>query len=1002
MKADVRKTGISVLGDCRWGTHFCLFYHTPEDLIDILVPYFQAGLKNQELCLWVSAEPLPVEAARSALAQGIEGLEDHLRQGQIEILDYTSWSTPSGRLEADRVLQGWAEKERQAIDRGWEGLRLIWHPCWWEKEDWKALAQYEAMVEAVIGQYRMVALCTYSLDHCEAAEIMDVVANHQFALMNREGQWRIIESGERRRAEQRIHLQAAALEAVGNGVVITDREGTILWVNPAFTRLTGYTREESIGQNPRLLKSGKHDRSLYRDLWESILSGNPWRGELTNRRKDGSLYVEEMVITPVLREDGEMGHFIAVKQDITERRRAEEELQRHRKFLEVLIEKAPVGIAVVRGPDHRHLLANSAYRAIPGRPGAPVIDRTIAEVFPAEVLGGYRGLLERVYRTGETVGVREYEILPGPGQEPTYWNADHVPLRGPDGRIEAVLILAHEVTEEVRASRRLGFLAITGAALASSLDYETTLQSVARLVVPTLADWCSVDLVDRKDGTLQQVAVAHTDPTKESLIRELRRVYPFDPDRPYGVSHVIRTGESELVPEVTDTWRETHAQSAEMLRLFRALDFKSYMIVPLQARDSTLGTITLMFSVSERRYGPPDLALAEELARRAALAIDNAWLYREIQEASRRKDEFLAMLSHELRNPLAAIAGAIQVLRKGAAEDPILRVAQETAERQTGQMKRLLDDLLDVSRITQGKIALGKQPVELAEIVDHAVQASRPLIQDRRHRLTVSLPQEPLRLEADPVRLEQVFINLLSNAAKYTPPGGQIWLSVGREGDQAILRVRDNGIGIAPELLPRIFDLFVQADRSLDRAEGGLGIGLTLVRELVAMHGGQVDAQSDGLGKGSEFVVQLPLADRERQRGEPPGPPSDALRSSARRILLVDDNEDAAVMLAMLLEMTGHEVRIVYDGPSALVMAGEYRPEVVLLDIGMPGMDGYEVARRLRRQEALPQMRLIALTGYGQEEDRQRAREAGFDHYLTKPIHLPQLLGLLSEVPEGP
>jgi CheY-like chemotaxis protein/anti-sigma regulatory factor (Ser/Thr protein kinase) len=325
---------------------------------------------------------------------------------------------------------------------------------------------------------------------------------------------------------------------------------------------------------------------------------------------------------------------------------------------------------------------------------------------------------------------------------------------------------------------------------------------------------------------------------------------------------------------------------------------------------------------------------------------------------------------------------------------PLERVA-EMLERQVNHMVRLVDDLLEVSRITRGKIELRKEPIEVAAIVRSAVETSRPLIEAARHQLALSIPPEPLTLEGDHVRLAQVFANLLNNAAKYTEPGGQIWLSVRRAGDQVVISVRDTGVGIAPHMLSHVFEMFTQIDRDAGRAQGGLGIGLTLVKNLVELHGGTVQAFSDGAGCGSEFVVRLPLLVRRVQpnlRG-PERRPAGVL--PPRRVLVVDDNRDAAQSLAMLLSLLGAEVHVAFNGPEALDALAGYKPDVVLLDIGMPGMDGHEVARRIRQHPEYRDVTLIALTGWGQEEDRRRSRSAGFDHHLIKPADINALQTLL-------
>jgi two-component system CheB/CheR fusion protein len=358
----------------------------------------------------------------------------------------------------------------------------------------------------------------------------------------------------------------------------------------------------------------------------------------------------------------------------------------------------------------------------------------------------------------------------------------------------------------------------------------------------------------------------------------------------------------------------------------------------------------------------------------------------ELQEANRNKDEFLAMLAHELRNPLAPIRNALHIMKQPGVSALVIERSREMAERQVQHMARLLDDLLDVSRISRGRIELRHEPVDIVGLMSRTVEVVRPLIEGCRHELLVSFPPSPLRVEGDSMRLEQVLTNLLNNAAKYTEPGGRIGLSAAQEKDEVVLRVHDTGIGIAEEMLPKIFDLFVRADNRLDRSQGGVGIGLTLVKRLVELHGGTVEAHSAGLGRGSEFLVRLP-AWSEARPGETIAPSSGAASAlPPTRVLVVDDNRDAADSLAEWLRMAGHDVRVAYNGPTALVQAEDLRPALVLLDIGMPGLDGYEVARRLRRMPGGQAMRLVALTGWGQEEDRRRSREAGFDHHLIKPV----------------
>jgi PAS domain S-box-containing protein len=367
----------------------------------------------------------------------------------------------------------------------------------------------------------------------------------------------------------------------------------------------------------------------------------------------------------------------------------------------------------------------------------------------------------------------------------------------------------------------------------------------------------------------------------------------------------------------------------------------------------------------------------------------------DLSEANRRKDEFLATLAHELRNPLAPLRNGLEVMKLSVNNPKALEESRGMMERQLSQMVRLIDDLLDVNRISRGKIPLRKSRVPLADVVRQAVETSRPLLEHARHHLTISIPPEPIFIEADPTRIAQVFSNLLNNAAKYSDREGHVWLTVERQGSWALVTIRDTGVGIPPEMIPRIFEMFTQVNSSLDRSQGGLGIGLSLAKGLIEMHGGDIEAKSAGTGRGSEFVVRLPTV---------PAPEFAAVSAIAarhissprRKILVVDDNRDSATSMAKLLNIMGNETYVAHDGAEALKAAAEFKPQVILLDIGMPNLNGYEAAKRIRREAWGRDVVLMAMTGWGQEDDKRRSKEAGFDHHLVKPVDLQKLEALLA------
>jgi signal transduction histidine kinase/ActR/RegA family two-component response regulator len=419
---------------------------------------------------------------------------------------------------------------------------------------------------------------------------------------------------------------------------------------------------------------------------------------------------------------------------------------------------------------------------------------------------------------------------------------------------------------------------------------------------------------------------------------------------------------------------------------------------PLLSRS---GQVVGIFSTHyHHNYHPDesDLRLLDLLARQATDFIERVKDEEALKEADRRKDEFLATLAHELRNPLAPIRNALHIMRLARNDGPVVEEARSMMERQLGQMVRLIDDLLDVSRITRGKLELRKERIELASVINNAVDTARPLIEEAGHELTINLPNRPVFLDADPVRLAQVFANLLNNAAKYMERGGHIWLTAERQGHGVSLIVRDTGMGIPAQDLPTIFDMFSQVDRSLEKSRGGLGIGLTLVKRLVELHGGRVEAHSYGVGQGSEFRAYLPVQELAAE----PHPSSDHDGRIANRvtfrILIADDNKDAAQSTGMMLRMLGNEVRTVHNGLQAVEEAAAFRPDVILLDIGMPQINGYEAARRIRQQHWGKDMVLVAVTGWGKEDDKQRAAAAGFDQHFTKPVNPTDLEHLIANL----
>jgi signal transduction histidine kinase len=532
--------------------------------------------------------------------------------------------------------------------------------------------------------------------------------------------------------------------------------------------------------------------------------------------------------------------------------------------------------------------------------------------------------------------------------------------------------------------RRASFLAEATQVMASSLDVDTILKGASTLLVPFLADFAAVMLAG-DDGSLRArrtSAVAGWDhylgaarSAFESLAAEMQM------RAVHGASHEVQG--SLAAPSMLE---DGDAPAGEVHAF------------PLVTRGKARGALLLALGPSGRRLAGQDLSLADNLAGRVASALENCLLYEEIQQADRRKNEFLATLSHELRNPLAPMRSALHMLKSQPVDPARMRALVETMDRQVGQMTRLVEDLLDISRITRGVIELRHETLEVGGEVRNAIESCRGAIDMGGHELVVQLPEEPLHVVADRVRLQQILENVILNAVKYTNPGGRIEVSLTGEISDIVVRVKDNGIGIPPDKLQQVWDLFVQVDDSPERARKGLGIGLALVRDLVKRHGGSVEAFSEGLGRGSTFTLRLPRAVRhDMEAKEMNAIPQKAQQpaSACKRVLIVDDNVDAAETLAMMLELLGQQTRQAHEGNNALQVAQEYKPDVIFMDIGLPGLSGHEVVSKMRNELGMKEPYIIALSGYGTEEDRRKSFNAGFDNHLVKPLDPSALPGIL-------
>jgi len=663
--------------------------------------------------------------------------------------------------------------------------------------------------------------------------------------------------------------------------------------------------------------------------------------------------------------------------------------------LKTIYASAPVGLCFV-DRDLRYVSINDALAEMNGRSPDYFLGKTVREAVP-EMADTTEAHYRRVIDTGYPVIDEEVQgVAPNRPKERCYSLCSYYPVHNESGELLGVNVAVLDITRRKELEADTLFLLDLGECIRFAANADELLWAVAVALGEHLkVSRCGFIEVDAAQDRFTVQRDYH--PHVPSLVGS----YPLITLSPSVVS-AAKSGQTTVIADVDGDER-----TVQYLKTYRQFGVSAFVATPM-LRDGKLVSALIVATNERNEWTEREIGLINVVAERTWLAVEKLRLDNALREsdaalrdADRRKDEFLATLAHELRNPLSLVRNVITLHRTPGTPESDPRWGQDIIDRQVSYLTRLTDDLFDVSRITREKLVLQKEALNLADVIGAAVESSRPLIDQRRHELTVTMSQDSVYVEADRVRLTQVFMNLLNNAAKYTPSPGHIWLNVEQAGDMVVVRVKDTGIGIAPENLPHVFELFYQIDRSFTRTEGGLGLGLTLVHRLVEMHNGKVEVRSDGVNRGSEIIVHLsalpyrPLEDRaqaDNGSGHAPG-------NRCRRILVADDFPQSAEILAKLLRQDGNEVHIAQNGIEAVEVAAQIRPDVAVLDLAMPKLNGYDAARMIREQPWGRQIFLIALSGWGHHLDRQRTKEAGFDEHLTKPAKYETLMELLDQLP---
>ncbi len=770
---------------------------------------------------------------------------------------------------------------------------------------------------------------------------------------------------DRKQAEEKLRLSEERFRLMIENVkdyaiFMLDPQGRVVTWNEGAQRLKGYTAEEIIGQHfsrfypEDPVRRGWPDEELRRAAAEGRFEDEGWRV-----RKDGSRFWANVVITALRDESGMLRGFGKVTRDLTERRLAEENarrlvqeeaarkaaeesaqvIDRQREQLHVTL--ASIGDAVIVTDNQSGVtFLNAVAEELTGWRLDEAVGQPIKRVFHIineESREVVENPVSKVFQEGRVVGLANHTVLLARDGREFPIEDSGAPIRGKDQAVGGAVLVFRDVTEARKA-----------------------LQNRIHLAA----------IVESSDDAIIGLSL---DGTITSWNRGAKRLYG------YTAAEVVGQPSSILAPSDHPDEQQTILE-----RIKRGEFIEHYETVRVR-KDGRRVDVALTISPIHNPVGK--IIGASKIARDITSR----------KEEDRRRNEFLALLAHELRNPMAPLRNGLEVMRLAGNDPKAVEQARSMMERQLQHLVRLVDDLLDVSRISRGKLKLRKERIPLAAVVSHALEVCEALVKESGDELTVTLPKEQVYVDADKIRLAQSLCNLLSNAVKYSDPGSKIWLTVQREGNEAVIHVKDTGVGIPPHLLPRVFDLFWQVDRSLEKSQGGLGVGLTIVKRLIEMHGGKVEAHSEGEGMGSEFVVHLPLVKplTPEQSVEKSGQLSSS--SGRRRVLIVDDNVDAANSLAMVLRAMDHDVQTAHDGFAGLEAAAAFHPDLILLDIGMPRLNGYDVCRRIREQPWAQRVAIFALTGWGQEEDKRRSHESGFNGHLVKPVEPATLDKLLSD-----
>ncbi len=901
----LRDSGIKPLGRVPWGTHLCQFYATKEDLIEILVPYFAQGLKDGEFCVWVTSPPLEAEEAKVALERAVPNLDEYLKKGQIEILPYTEWYLKDSAFDSDRVLNGWAEKETAALNRGFQGLRLTGNTFWVERNHWGAFVNYEEEINRVIGQHRMLALCTYALGRCNGNDIVDVIRNHESALIKKDD-WVLVEDAIRRREAQETTIyQARLVNSVSDAIISGDAERRVTFWNPAAERLYGWKAEEVLGRNLQDLMHSEYQGVGHKEMHQILNERGEWRGEVLQHRKDGTpIWVESYRIQ--LRDaDGKETGYVTVNRDITERKKAEEDISYQARLIN------SVSDAIIASDSQLHVTSwNTGAEKIYGWKKEEVLGKSLAELTRPQYLGIDRAeMLKALDDAGEWRG----EVIQhGKDGRPIFLESNRILLRDDRGKTVGYVAVNRDITQRMQMQEKVeslarfptenpnpivrvgsdgsflygnaastGFLQLLGCEIGGhlpmswqsyinealkaksnrTLEVELSDRAFSVVITPfpdrNYANIYAVDITERRK-------LEHEREQREKFVRSILDSFPgvvfvFDHLRMKNVFvsrqvwEMIGYDMGEVEGMSESFWEgKSHPDDMPQILAFlnRVTLAKDGEILETEYRLLHRNGMWRWFRarhvvLTRTSDGKVEqsLGIAEDITERKGL--------------EEMKNLFISDITHELRTPLISIVGytdfLLNMTKEGLSDDA--RSSLQIVKRNADRLLSLTNQLLDFRRLVDGRLPINFISMDLREIIGECVEDARPMVESKMQQLVYEPYNAPLLVQGDAMRLSQVVANLLSNASKYTPEGGKITLSMTDSAETVEVRVVDTGIGIKTENLSRIFEPF---SRVANTGAGGVGLGLSIAKSLVEAHGGKLWAESPGEGKGSMFFFTLP------------------------------------------------------------------------------------------------------------------------------------------------